>query len=78
LYFYFYVYVYVYFSSTSTSTTDTATSAPATASAPAAPAKPANPYAGKNVTYIVTTNAGGGYDAYARLIGKYLATKICY
>lgn len=32
-----------------------------------------NPFAGKNVTYIVTTNAGGGYDAYARLIGKFMA-----
>jgi len=30
-------------------------------------------YSGKNVTYIVTTNAGGGYDTYARLIGKYLS-----
>ncbi len=29
-------------------------------------------YEGKNVTYIVATNAGGGYDAYARLIGGYL------
>jgi len=26
----------------------------------------------KRVTYIVATNAGGGYDAYGRLIGKYL------
>jgi tripartite-type tricarboxylate transporter receptor subunit TctC len=26
----------------------------------------------ENVHYIVTTNPGGGYDAYARLIGKYL------
>jgi tripartite-type tricarboxylate transporter receptor subunit TctC len=26
----------------------------------------------KNVTYIVATNAGGGYDAYARLVGGYL------
>jgi len=29
-------------------------------------------YKGKNLTYIVATNAGGGYDAYGRLIGKYL------
>jgi len=29
-------------------------------------------YTGKNLTYIVATNAGGGYDAYARLIGRYL------
>lgn len=26
----------------------------------------------KRVTYIVATNAGGGYDAYGRLIGKYM------
>lgn len=32
-----------------------------------------NFFAGKNINYIVTTNAGGGYDAYARLIGKYLS-----
>ena len=29
-------------------------------------------YAGKNITYIVATNAGGGYDAYACLIGGHL------
>jgi tripartite-type tricarboxylate transporter receptor subunit TctC len=29
-------------------------------------------YEGKNVSYIVATNAGGGYDAYARLIGPYM------
>ena len=29
-------------------------------------------YKGKNLTYIVATNAGGGYDAYARLIGGYV------
>lgn len=29
-------------------------------------------YEGKDVTYIVATNAGGGYDAYARHIGSYL------
>ncbi len=29
-------------------------------------------FEGKNVSYIVATNAGGGYDAYARLIGGYL------
>jgi len=33
-------------------------------------------YRGKNVNYIVTTNAGGGYDSYARLIGKYLSTHL--
>jgi len=29
-------------------------------------------YKGKTLTYIVATKPGGGYDAYARLIGKYL------
>ncbi len=29
-------------------------------------------FEGKNVSYIVATNAGGGYDAYARLIGGYI------
>jgi tripartite-type tricarboxylate transporter receptor subunit TctC len=29
-------------------------------------------FKGKNLTYIVATSAGGGYDAYARLIGRYL------
>ncbi len=29
-------------------------------------------YAGKTITYIVATKAGGGYDGYARLIAKYL------
>ncbi len=32
----------------------------------------ANFYSAKNVSYIVATDPGGGYDAYARLIGKYL------
>jgi len=31
-----------------------------------------NFYKGKLVTYIVATKPGGGYDTYARLIGKYL------
>jgi len=39
---------------------------------PSSPEQAADFYKGKNVTYIVSTNAGGGYDAYARLIGKYL------
>ena len=30
-------------------------------------------YKGKTVTYIVSTSPGGGYDTYARLVGKYLA-----
>ena len=29
-------------------------------------------YEGKTLTYIVATEPGGGYDTYARLIGKYL------
>jgi len=29
-------------------------------------------YQAKNISYIVATNAGGGYDAYARLIGSYM------
>jgi tripartite-type tricarboxylate transporter receptor subunit TctC len=29
-------------------------------------------YDGKTITYIVATSPGGGYDTYARLIGKYL------
>jgi tripartite-type tricarboxylate transporter receptor subunit TctC len=29
-------------------------------------------YSGQSLTYIVATDAGGGYDAYARLIGGYL------
>ncbi len=29
-------------------------------------------YKGKTLNYIVTTKPGGGYDAYGRLIGKYL------
>ena len=33
-------------------------------------------YAEKNITYIVATNAGGGYDAYARLIGGHLEQKL--
>jgi tripartite-type tricarboxylate transporter receptor subunit TctC len=31
-----------------------------------------NIFAGENIEYIVTTGPGGGYDAYARLIGRYL------
>jgi len=29
-------------------------------------------YKGKVLNYIVATKPGGGYDAYARLIGKYM------
>jgi tripartite-type tricarboxylate transporter receptor subunit TctC len=29
-------------------------------------------FKGEDLTYIVATNAGGGYDAYGRLVGKYL------
>jgi len=31
-----------------------------------------NFYRAKNISYIVATDPGGGFDAYARLIGKYL------
>lgn len=53
-----------------------AASTPSTTATPAAAPAEVNPFAGKNITYIVTTNAGGGYDAYARLIGKYLGKKL--
>lgn len=43
-----------------------------TVSSTAALGQEASLFSGKNVTYIVATNAGGGYDAYARLIGRYL------
>jgi tripartite-type tricarboxylate transporter receptor subunit TctC len=29
-------------------------------------------YKGKNVTYIVATAPGGGYDAYGRLVAEYM------
>lgn len=31
---------------------------------------------GENITYIIATNPGGGYDAYGRLIGKYLEEEL--
>ncbi|MBT8455164.1 MAG: hypothetical protein KJO15_03590 [Alphaproteobacteria bacterium] len=33
-------------------------------------------FEGKNVTYIIATNPGGGYDAYGRLIGQYLEEEL--
>ncbi len=33
-------------------------------------------FEGKTVTYIIATNPGGGYDAYGRLIGRYLEEKL--
>lgn len=43
------------------------------ASAPALQAAPDYEfYKGKTLTYIITTKPGGGYDAYGRLIGKYI------
>ena len=33
-------------------------------------------YKGKTITYIVATKPGGGYDAYARLIGRYMGKYI--
>lgn len=38
----------------------------------AAPAPGLDFYRGKVINYIVATKPGGGYDAYARLIGKYM------
>ena len=31
-----------------------------------------NFYSGKTISYIVSTDPGGGYDTYARMIGNYL------
>lgn len=47
-----------------------ATALAATFCAPAAHAEGA--LEGKTLTYIIATDPGGGYDTYARLIGKYL------
>ena len=44
----------------------------ATAMSVAATANASEFYKGKTITYIVATSPGGGYDTYARLIGKYL------
>lgn len=33
-------------------------------------------FAGENVSYIVATNAGGGYDAYARMISPFLQKQL--
>ena len=41
--------------------------------APANPQDPREFFAGKTLTYIVATEAGGGYDAYGRLVSQYLA-----
>ena len=44
-----------------------------TIGADCAHAQDATPYyKGKTVTIVVGTSAGGGYDAYARLLGRYL------
>ena len=40
------------------------------------PAAAQGTFEGKTVTYIIATNPGGGYDAYGRLIGKYLEDKL--
>ncbi len=45
----------------------------AAASVTAPPARAADFYAGKTVTFIVGADAAGGYDVYARAIAKYLA-----
>jgi tripartite-type tricarboxylate transporter receptor subunit TctC len=41
-------------------------------SAPAAAQSAADFYKGRTVTYIVATTAGGGYDAYARLVTEFM------
>ncbi|NNF24874.1 MAG: hypothetical protein HKN63_08745 [Rhodobacteraceae bacterium] len=33
-------------------------------------------FEGKTITYIIATNPGGGYDAYGRLIGRYLEDEL--
>jgi len=33
-------------------------------------------FKGKTITYIVATNAGGGYDSYARLIARYMEKQL--
>lgn len=40
------------------------------------PAQAAGYFEGKTVTYIIATNPGGNYDAYGRLIGRYLEKKL--
>src|SRR3970040_324212 len=40
--------------------------------APAAAQTGADFYKGKTVTYIVATAAGGGYDAYGRLVSEFM------
>ena len=40
------------------------------------PAGAAGYFEGKTVTYIIATNPGGNYDAYGRLIGRYLEKKL--
>ena len=45
----------------------------AAASMTASPARAADFYAGKNLTFIVGADAAGGYDVYARAIAKHLA-----
>lgn len=42
----------------------------------ALPASAQGALEGQTVTYIIATNPGGGYDAYGRLVGKYLEGKL--
>ena len=42
----------------------------------AMPAAAGGFYEGKTITYIIATNPGGNYDAYGRLIGGHLETKL--
>ena len=44
--------------------------------APAGAEGAADFFKGKRLTYIVAASPGGGYDAYARLIGKYMAKRL--
>ncbi|MGE0629069.1 MAG: Bug family tripartite tricarboxylate transporter substrate binding protein [Hyphomicrobiaceae bacterium] len=41
-----------------------------------APAAAQAPYAGKNITMIVGSGAGGGFDLYGRLVGRFLTKHI--
>ncbi|APX89468.1 hypothetical protein BV394_06855 [Brevirhabdus pacifica] len=48
----------------------------AVASSLALPAWADGYFKGKTMTYIIATNPGGNYDAYARLIGRHLETRL--
>ncbi|HZS63545.1 MAG TPA: tripartite tricarboxylate transporter substrate-binding protein [Xanthobacteraceae bacterium] len=50
--------------------------AAACAAAAAAPAMAADFYAGKSIDFIIGADVGGGYDTYARVIGRHLGKHI--